>query len=87
MSDNVNDYEHIARRSAGHLLLAGAVVRAAAERHADHTAGEGHEQGVMIPIQLETQHPPVLTPHVTSREQQKDQNMSQTLSAFVSYSN
>lgn len=57
--------------STGDSLLAGAVVGAAAQRHADHTAGERHEQRVVIPIQLEAQHPPVLPLHVASRNRRK----------------
>lgn len=53
-------------RSAEDSLLAAAVVGAAAQRHADHAAGEGHEERVVIPIQLQAQNPPVLPLHVTS---------------------
>lgn len=57
--------------SPGDSLLAGAVVGAAAQRHADDAAGERHEQRVMIPIQLQAQDPPVLPPHVASRHTEK----------------
>ena len=35
---------------------------AAAEWYSDDTAGEGHEQGMMLLIQLHSQNPPVLLP-------------------------
>lgn len=52
----------------GNSLLAGAVVGAAAERHSDHAAGEGHEDGMVVPVQLQAQHPPILPTHVTPAE-------------------
>ena len=68
----------------GDSLLAGAVVGAAAQRHADHTAGERHEQRVVIPIQLEAEHPPVLPLHVASRntEGKKKQNPTVKIRRF-----
>lgn len=54
----------------GNSLLAGAVVGAAAERHSDHAAGEGHEDGMVVPVQLQAQHPPVLATHVTPAERE-----------------
>lgn len=50
--------------STGDSLPAGAVVGAAAERDSNHAAGEGHEQGVMVPVQLQAQNPPVLSTNV-----------------------
>lgn len=43
-------------------LFTGAVLSAAAEWYSDDTAGEGHEQGMMLLIQLHSQNPPVLLP-------------------------
>lgn len=34
----------------GNSLLAGAVVGATAERHSDHAAGEGHKDGMVVPV-------------------------------------
>lgn len=77
--------------STGDSLLAGAVVGAAAQRHADHTAGERHEQRVVIPIQLEAQHPPVLPLHVASRNTEEKKNKPQPSRSdvfdFISFSN
>lgn len=36
--------------SGGNSLLAGAVVGAAAERHSDHAAGEGHKDGMVVTV-------------------------------------
>lgn len=55
----------------GNSLLAGAVVGAAAERHSDHAAGEGHEDGMVVPVQLQAQHPPILATHVTPAERER----------------
>lgn len=38
------------------------MLSAAAEWYSDDTAGEGHEQGMMLLIQLHSQNPPVLLP-------------------------
>lgn len=71
--------------STGDSLFAGAVVGAAAERHTDHTAGEGHKQGMVIPVQLKTQHPPVLSLHVASRNTEKHQLSWSDIFDFVSF--
>lgn len=46
--------------TCGDSPAAGAVVAAAAQRDSDDTAAEGHEQGVMVFVQLQTQNPAVL---------------------------
>lgn len=59
--------------STGDSLSAGAVVGAAAQRHADHAAGERHEHGVMVPIQLQAQDLPPLPTDVASEDDRKRQ--------------
>lgn len=51
-----------------HSLFADTIIRTVTERNADHAAREGHEEGVMVLIQLQSQNPPVLTLHITPGE-------------------
>lgn len=87
MMNNLSPRRRGSFASTGDSLLAGAVVGASAQRHADHTAGERHKQRVMIPIQLQTQHPPVLPPHVASRNTEKHQLSRSDIFDFVSFLN
>lgn len=57
-------------------LPAGFVLGTAAERHADHTAGEGHEESVVVLVQLQAKDTPVLPTDVTPSQVQQTTHKS-----------
>lgn len=67
--------------TCGDSPAAGAVEAAAAQRDSDDTAAEGHEQGVMVFVQLQTENPAVLlTLDITPTHRKQLQNEQQNFS-------